>query len=309
MQSLRIVFFGNERIATGIVSRPLALQALLDSPHEVVAVVVHRSDPAGRKAKVEPVMELAEQNNIPILNPTNVSDIKEQLRELNADCGVLIAYGKIVPQEVIDIFPGGILNLHPSLLPNLRGSTPVETALLDGLDTTGVSIMGLVHKMDAGPVYAQQRVPISTSMGKQALADELHACGVKILFEVLDKLVHQSATYEDQDEQSATFTKRIEKNDGLLDWSDDSVLLERKIRAYAGWPGAWTNIGGLRIKICSAVIEEIPIDRGDWVIYNSALYFSCGDGKHIRVDTLQPENKKEMPILAFLNGYKNQLGS
>jgi methionyl-tRNA formyltransferase len=157
--SAKIVFFGNERLATGVTTTAPTLQALIDAGYEVCALVVAQNQSgASRKARKLEVAEIAEQHGIPVLVPAKLDDIAGQLKDYGAEIGILVAFGKIVPQAILDIFPHGIINIHPSLLPKHRGSTPIESAILFGENETGVSLMQLVQKMDAGPVYAQETV-------------------------------------------------------------------------------------------------------------------------------------------------------
>lgn len=304
-KSLKVLFFGNERIATGIESRPLVFESLLESNHQVVGLVVHLSQGSGRKKRTEPVIELAEHYNIPVLNPSSLKGAAQDLASFGADIGVLVAYGKIIPQEIINLFSHGIINLHPSLLPLLRGSTPIETVIREGITNTGVSIMELSSKMDAGDIYRQETAQAIDQITKQELADQLHKMGANLLMDVLGSI--ESAQKTPQDESAATYTQQITKADSAVDLSKPAIRLEREIRAYAGWPGSWVTIGSMRLKIIEATAEDIPIDCDPWIIYNTAIYLKCGDGLHLRLDRVQPENKKEMPIKAFLAGYGNQL--
>jgi methionyl-tRNA formyltransferase len=257
--------------------------------------------------RVEPIVEVASKHGIPVLNPSSLKESIDQIKGFNADIGVLVAYGKIIPQEIIDVFPLGIINLHPSLLPKLRGSTPIETALLEGLTETGVSIMEITKAMDAGDVYAQTTVTIPSPTSKQELADLLHQKGSALLLESINNLDDIQKT--PQDHAAATFTRQITKDDSIIDISKSAQQLEREITAYSGWPGSWYDFGNLRVKITEAATEDIPIDCDKWIIYQSAIYLKCVDGKHLRIDRLQPENKKEMPVKAFLAGYADKLAN
>jgi methionyl-tRNA formyltransferase len=307
-QSLKIVFFGNEHLATGVESSPLLFKTLLESNHQVVALVVHSSEQSGRSQKKEPIIELAEAHSIPVYNPSKTIDCLNQLSHFNADCGVLAAYGKMVPEEVINMFPHGIINLHPSLLPKLRGSTPLEAAILSGETDTGVSIMKLVKQMDAGPVYKQEYVSISPTITKQELASTLHQKGAEMMLEVLDNLSAYESQITDQDESAATFCTLISKTDGIIDWNKPADMIEREIRAYAGWPKSSCQIAGKRAVVHSALISDGK--RGDkvgsFVIDGDQLGVQTSSGV-LWITSLQPEGKKEMPMKAFLAGYKNKI--
>jgi methionyl-tRNA formyltransferase len=307
-KSLRVLFFGNERIATGIHSSPVVLQALIDSDHAVVGLMVHSSGTTSRSKTAEPTLELAESRGIPVYNPANLKVVAEQLHALQADIGVLVAYGKIIPQEIIDIFPLGIINLHPSELPKFRGSTPVESVILSGQSQTAVSIMRLVAKMDAGPILAQKSLSIPYRIPKQDLADTLHMEGANLMISVLASIADQTQTETEQSETDVTLCSLIAKSDGMLDWSKPAEQLEREIRAYAGWPTSYFEKNGIRYVVTSAdsTDEIVSQSTGTTVTSDKALGIQTGEGT-LWIKTIQPAGKKEMPVEAFLNGYRNKL--
>jgi methionyl-tRNA formyltransferase len=171
--SKTIVFFGNERLATGVSTDAPTLEALVKAGYNVAAVVSHYEAGQSRKARVLEIDEVAKRHSIPVHLPEKPEHLAEELKAIGADVGVLVAYGKIVPQSLIDIFPKGIVNIHPSLLPLHRGPIPIESVILDGSSRTGVSIMALAKEMDAGPVYAQSEVKLDGQETKQHLADHL----------------------------------------------------------------------------------------------------------------------------------------
>jgi methionyl-tRNA formyltransferase len=162
--SKTLVFFGNERLLTGLASTDAPiLSGLIDQGYNVAAVVAHYNESKSRDKRPLEVAAIAEEHDIPVLLPDGPADIYDQLAAFHADAAVLVAYGRIVPQNIIDLFPLGIINIHPSLLPKYRGSTPIESAILNGDTTTGVSIMSLSAKMDAGPVYDLVEIPLSSA--------------------------------------------------------------------------------------------------------------------------------------------------
>lgn len=307
-KSLKIVFFGNEKIATGIESSPLIFDALLKSKHEVVALVIHASEQKGRVKKTEPITSLALEHKVPIFNPDSLKDIYSELKALRADIGILVAYGKLVPVSCIDIFPHGILNVHPSLLPKLRGSTPIEGTILQGLHETGVSIMRLAPAMDAGNIIAQQSVELTGEESKQDLAYLLHSLGSSILIDCLDQLRSDSPFHEvPQNESEATYCSRISKQAGLLSPVRSAVELERQIRAYHKWPGSWFMHKGKKYIVTKARVEQNdPTHTGELLIHDNSLGLQTSKGVLV-IESIQPEGKKEMPIKAFLNGYQTLL--
>jgi methionyl-tRNA formyltransferase len=205
--SKTILFFGNERLATGVSTSSPALRALIGNGYEVAAVVVAQNDPGrSRQARELEVSSVAAEHGIPLLSPSDLLKAKDELAGYGAQAAVLIAYGKIVPPEVLDIFPAGIINVHPSLLPLHRGSTPIESVILGGADETGVSLMKLAQKMDAGPIYDRVRIRLGGDETKQSLADNLSAMGTDLLLKYLPGILDGAPepAPEPQDEALAT---------------------------------------------------------------------------------------------------------
>lgn len=306
-KSLRVLFFGNERIATGIATHPVVFESLVASHHELVGLVVHLRPGTGRRQRTEPIVELARKHAIPVLNPEKLKESIDELKEFKADCGVLVAYGKIIPQEVIDIFPHGIINIHPSLLPKLRGSTPIETVLLEGITETGVSIMSLSKEMDAGPVYTQQSVTVTPDESKADLASRLQLLGRDMLVEVLDRIAEDTAVSTEQAHSEATTTSQINKENGLLNFSKPATKLVNEIRAYAGWPGSYFTHADQTYVVIDAKASSTNVsDRGGSIVVDKATFRIQTSEGSLSVERIQPAGKKEMPIQAFLNGYRDR---
>ncbi|MCA9334519.1 methionyl-tRNA formyltransferase [Candidatus Saccharibacteria bacterium] len=304
----KVVFFGNERLVSGLnkTAAPI-LTGLIDGGYDVVAVVSHHTLAKSRNDRGLEVGEIAKKHNIPLLLPAKPSEITTQLKELQADVAVLVAYGRIISQEVINIFPHGIINIHPSLLPNYRGPTPIEAALLNGDPQTGVSIMQLTAGMDEGPVYAQESFSLTGSEDKFDLYEKITDITTPLFFDVFPKIVDGSLQPTPQDNNAATYCKLIEKKDSYIDWEKPAVELEREVRAYLGWPQSRTRLGGIEVIITKAHIQSGVTPPGEIVFQNDKT-LSVGTGKDLlTIDSLKPPGKKEMPISAFLSGYKNQL--
>jgi methionyl-tRNA formyltransferase len=305
--SKKILFFGNERLATGVHATASTLQALLASGYEVAAVVVAQR-PAGQSRRTRPleVAVIAEQQRIPLLAPNDLNAARGELAAFSASAAVLVAYGRIVPQSVLDLFPCGIINVHPSLLPRHRGSTPIESAILDGDQQSGVSLMRLAIKMDAGPLYDQQAVELNGTETKQNLADQLAAIGVDMVLEYLPKALDGSVKPTPQ-AGTPTYDHLISKADGPIDWHKPADRLEREIRAYAGWPGSRTTLAGKEVIITQA--HAVPLNDpaakpGDIeTLKQGVIMIECGVG-YLCIDKLKPAGKSEMSAKAFLAGYK-----
>lgn len=302
--SKTILFFGNERIATGTTTSVLTLKKLLAAGYHVAAVVAHNDPSASRKQRDLEIASVAQEHNIPLLLPHRLHDIAEQLTSYNAQLAVLVAYGKIIPQRVIDLFPQGIINLHPSLLPLHRGPTPLESVLLAGERATGVSIMQLAKEMDAGPVYAQQEVPLNGDETKQALANHLLEIGSDMMLDVIPKVLDGTAEPKAQDHANATYDHLIKKADGAIDWSKPARQLEREIRAFSGWPGSRTTLGTIEVTITKAHCVSMTGTAGKTDILEKSPIVYCGNDA-LCIDGIKPAGKNEMTGKAFLAGHKS----
>jgi len=305
--SKTIVFFGNERLVSGLThtDTPI-LNGLIERHYKIAAVVSHYSESRSRKQRKLEVAAVAEQHNIPLYLPKNPTDIIGTLQSLNPDAAVLVAYGRIIPKSIIDIFPYGIINIHPSLLPKHRGPTPIESTILDGDHETGVSIMQLSAGMDEGPVYAQQKIPLQGNEAKYDLYEKLAEISATSLFETLPRILDGSLTPTKQDTTQATYSRLLTKPDGVIDWNKPADLIAREIRAYLDWPGSHTRLGSIEVIIRGAhALPDNFAKTGDYRIDRS-LTVQTGSGS-LSVSTIQPIGKKEMPIQAFLAGYKDKL--
>ena len=302
--SKRILFFGNERLATGVHTGVSTLQALLASGYEVPAVIVAQS-PDGKSRRERPleVSAIAAQHGIPLLAPADLLEARDQLAGFKAEAAVLISYGKILPPAILGLFPRGIINIHPSLLPLHRGPTPIENAILDGDSQTGVSLMRLSDKMDAGPVYARQTVALDSTETKQALANRLSAIGSDMVLEYLPGIIGGLVEPSAQDDQAATHDRLITKDDSRLEWDKPAARLEREVRAYAGWPRSRTTIGSTDVIITGAHASEGGGEPGSLLLEDKQLGIYCGEGVLV-VDSLIPAGKKDMSATAFLAGYR-----
>ncbi len=294
-----VVFFGNERLSTGLNTiTPQVLPALITNGFNVTAVVSNNQSTTKRVAEVE---VLAKANNIQVLCPQNPLDILPTLTSLKPDIGVLVAYGRIVPQSIIELFPYGIINIHPSLLPLYRGSTPVEQVILDEPQKTGVSIMGLTKAMDAGPVYVQSEVILDGSEQKSYLAQHLLTIGADMIMALLKDFNNSLNNFSTQENNLATYTPQIIKADGLIDWGKPAERLEREIRAYLGWPGSYTKLAGKDVIITDASVIESQGIPGTFFKQDKQLGVSTSQGALI-INRLKPAGKREMTGQEFLAG-------
>jgi len=292
----KLVFFGNERLATAVSTDAPTLRALVAAGYRVEAVVTNHTEAVSRSQRQLEILDVAHAYHIPVLLPGKLSEIKNRLERIGAEAGILVAFGKIIPQEIIDIFPKGIINIHPSMLPKLRGSTPVETAILNGLETTGVSLMELTAEMDTGPVYAQKEIALSGNEAKAELAQKLLEAGSQLLIAHLDGILGGQLKPKVQDETEATYTRLLTKQDGLIDFAAEPAdAIERKIRAFEGFPKARSKLFGHEVVITKARLARSP-DSGDLVIKCQAGY--------LEIQELIAPSGRNMSGADFIRGYK-----
>lgn len=295
MRKSQLIFFGNERLATAVTTKAPTLRALIQAGYEIPAVITNYTAATSRENRRLEIVEAAHAYHIPVLMPENPKEILSQLRDYGAQAAVLVAYGKIIPQEVIDIFPRGIINIHPSLLPKYRGPTPVETAILDGAKETGASLIRLVAEMDAGPVFAQKRISLEGTETKQSLADKLLDAGSDLLKEHLPAILEAWLTPKPQIDKEATYTKLIKKEDGLMDLGQPAEVLERQVRAYTGWPKSRAKIHDNEVVVIKSRVAKDEKD-GELVV-------KCSPG-YLEIQELIAPSGKIMTGKDFLHGYK-----
>ncbi len=290
----RIVFFGTEEFSA------ISLQALIDNGFNVAAVVTKPDSKKGRGQKLVPptVKLIAQKHSIPVWQPNRLSEVIENIRQLQPVSGVLVSFGKLIPSSIIDLFSPGIINVHPSKLPTYRGPSPIESAILNGDSQTGVSIMQLVAKMDAGPIYSFVQFELNGTETQAELYTSLGQAGASELVNVLPRIIDGTLQATPQDESAASYCQLIQKADGIINWTQPAAKIERQIRALKSWPGSRTTISGTEIIITKAHVSDSAGDP------KRELSFECGDKKYLYVDTLKPVGKKEMPVQAFLAGHK-----
>lgn len=251
----KIIFFGTPQISADV------LLSLINAGYEIAAVVTNPDAPVGRKQILtpSPVKVLAMEKNIPVLAPNKLDEnfIQELKANGQGPMAVVVAYGKIIPQSVIDMFPAGMLNIHYSLLPKYRGASPVENSILAGDALTGVTIQKLVFKLDAGPIVAVREFPIDDSITTPELKKKLTEIGSELLTETLPKYLAGEIEPVEQDETLATHCKKISKSDGEIKLADSDESKWLKYRAYFGWPGIfYFDENGKRVKITEAIFED-----------------------------------------------------
>lgn len=294
-QSKTLIFFGNERLVSGLSSHDAPiLRALIENGYTIAAVVSHQSIGQSRSQRKLEVAQVAAQHGIPVLLPDSPVDIVDALKAFRPDAAVLVAYGRIMPQEVLDIFPLGIVNIHPSLLPKYRGSTPIEAAVANGDTETGISLMRLNAAMDEGPLYAQVTIPLTGNETKFDVYDLAVNKSIDLLLKTLPTILDSTLQETPQDNTKATYTKQLSKKDSVLNVNLSAAENERLVRAHLGFPKTKTTVMNHDITILKAHVSNRSV---------TPLDIQCGDNMYLSVDELVAPSGKRMNTQAFLNGY------
>ncbi len=302
---MRVVFFGTPEFALP------SLEHILASRHEVALVVSKPDRPAGRHQVLvtPPVVELALQHGVETVQVKNLKgqQFEETLQGSCADAGVVVAYGRLIPTNLLGIPRLGMVNLHPSLLPRHRGPSPIQWALVSGDRTTGVSSMLLDEGMDTGPVLLQRRVEIEPRETAEQLSARLAVVGAEVLVETLDRLEEGTIEARPQGEQAGNVTPMIRRNFGKVDWDMPARQLVNRLRGFTPWPGLYTKFRGGRLKI-HGLTEVVPPPSGPedpgtvLAADTSGIMVRCGRYSAALITELQREGGRRMPADAFLIG-------
>jgi len=303
---MRVVFMGSPEFALP------TLSALAQSPdHEVLAVFTQPDRPAGRGKKLAgpPVKALAVELGLPVLQPEKVrsDEAFEQLKEFAADVIVVVGYGQIIPQRIIDLPEFGCVNVHSSLLPKYRGAAPVNWAIVRGETETGVCTMKIVKKLDAGDVLLCRKTAIGPDETASELTARLAPLGAELLLETLAGLEAGVITPQPQDESQMTYAPMMKREDAAIDWTLPAAEIHNRVRGFDPWPGAYTTYRGKRLQIRRTRMAEGSGEPGEILATGEALTIACGGGA-IAATELQPEGKPRMASAAFVNGYRPQIG-
>jgi methionyl-tRNA formyltransferase len=294
---LRIVFMGTPDFAVP------ALAALLEAGHQVAAVYTQPPRAAGRgmAMRKSPVHEFAERRRITVRTPVSLKSAGEQqdFAALDADAAVVVAYGLLLPQAVLDTPGFGCLNIHASLLPRWRGAAPIQRAILAGDTETGVAIMKMAAGLDTGPVALVRRVAIGEAMNAGQLHDVLAAAGAEAIVEALTLLAAGRLRPAGQSTTGVTYAAKIDKAETRIDWSQPAVRIRNAVRAFAPSPGAWCAMGGERLKVLEASLA--PGSGAPGTILDERLAVACGQGA-LRIERMQRQGKQPMAAAEFLRG-------
>jgi methionyl-tRNA formyltransferase len=300
---MRVVFMGTPDFAVP------SLNALISSGHQVVGVFTQPDRPKGRSKQVaeSPVKRAARTAGLTVYQPERVRrpESVELVKTLGPELMVVVGYGQIIPQTMIDLPKYGILNVHASLLPKYRGAAPIQWAIANGETRTGVTIMQIDAGLDTGDMLLKASVLIAEDETAPELSTRLASLGAGLLIEALQQIATQSVRREKQNEAEATYAPVLKKEDGLIDWSRPARQIYDRLRGFAPWPGAYTTFRGHQLLLLSARVAEISrASPGTLQSDRRTLLAACGENSALELLEVQLGGKNRMSAQAFINGYK-----
>ncbi len=301
----KIVFMGTPAFALP------SLIALMES-HRVVGVVTQPDRRAGRRKRLResPVKVLAREAGLTLMQPERIREEAaiETLRAWDADLHVVVAYGQILPQPLLDLPRFGTVNVHASLLPRWRGAAPIQAAIKAGDRESGATIMLLDAGLDTGPLLAKRALPLAPDETGQSLHDKLSQLGAELLVETLPRYLNGEIEPHEQDDSLATYAPRIKKEEGRIDWTSSAQAIERKVRAHTPWPGAYTGWAGAQLRILAGNHGAGRAEAGRVIEKNGKIAIGTGDGLYYPT-SLQVPGKRRLRVADFVNGYHDFAGA
>jgi methionyl-tRNA formyltransferase len=306
---MKILFMGTPEPAR------MCMKALIDAREDIVAVITQPDRPKGRGLKLAPgpVKETAAEHDIPVFQPDKIKDKDsiDLVRGLAPDLIVIVAYGKILPKEILDIPKYGAINVHASLLPKYRGAAPVQRAILNGDKYTGITIMKVIEALDAGDIIAQESIPIYDADNAATLTERLFKLGAKLLVSVVSQIKSGKMNAVKQDDEKASYAPTLNKENGVIDWKMKAPQICDQIKAFNPWPGAYTYYKGKTLKVISAEPmrkEGCSNGRIMEILKNRGFVVGVCEGA-VLVTQVQPESGKAMNAYQFAIGHSMQIGS
>lgn len=305
---MRIVFMGTPDFAVP------CLQALIDDGHDVCAVFTQPDKPKGRHGVLSapPVKELALKYDIPVYQPDSLKndEIKSYFASLGADLALVVAYGKILPEEFLNAPKYGCINMHASLLPKLRGAAPIQWSIINGEKRSGVTAMQMDKGLDTGDILLSESVEIRDDETAQELHDELSVLGAQVMRKTLLMLQRGELSPVRQDDSNSTYAPILAKELSAIDWQKSALQIHNQIRGLYPWPGASAVLNGKTLKIHSAkLLGKTEGEPGEVVFNDRRLCVACGDGNAVELLVIQAPGKKAMPVTDYLRGNPVVLGT
>jgi methionyl-tRNA formyltransferase len=299
----KIIFMGTPAFSVPI------LEGLIENGYDIQAVVTQPDRPVGRKKIITPtpVKEAALKHDLPVLQPEKISGSveMEKIIELAPDVIVTAAFGQFLPEKILQVPTFGAINVHASLLPKYRGGAPVHYSIIEGEKETGVTIMEMVKKMDAGDILAQKAIPITKQDDVGTMFERLSGVGKELLLETLPKILSKQITPIPQDESQVTFSPNITREQEKIDWQKTAEQVDNQVRGMRPWPTAFTTYQATNWKIWAVTpLEETTTEAPGTIVKRSKkeLWIACGQGTVLAINTLQPSGKGKLSIQDFLNG-------
>lgn len=305
---MKILFMGTPAFAVP------SLEALLNAGHHICGVFCQPDKPVGRhqnRLQAPPVKECALSHQIPVFQPTKLRDgtALAQIKELSPELIVVAAYGRILPKEILDYPPLGCINVHSSLLPKYRGAAPINWAILNGDQNTGVTIMYMAEALDAGDIIAQATTPITSTENAVELTARLATLGGELLVQTVSELEQGTATRTPQSENEVTLAPMLSKELSAMDFTRPAQELHNQVRGLYPWPSAVTTVSGLRCKISKTELGQGSGTPGTVLeAGKQGILVACGNQTALRILELQPDGKKAMPASNFLQGHPLKAG-
>jgi methionyl-tRNA formyltransferase len=290
------------------------LEHLIRGPDEVVGVVTQPDRPAGRGQLLaaSPVRKIVENRGIPVVAPEKIRDpgFLETLKRWNPQIIVVVAYGRILPKTVLEVAPFGCLNVHYSLLPKYRGAAPAAWTIINGDEHAGVTTMRLVEKMDAGPIYLQETMPVAPDETTASLQAKLTPVGTRLMMETIKRLKQGAVQAKPQDEKAATVAPMIKKEDGMVDWRQSAVEIERRVRGFVPWPSAYTYSKGKLLKIHRARVITVAAmaNPGEVVRADGGGFWVATGSGNLDLEEVQLEGKVKISGVDFIRGARISKG-
>ncbi len=305
--SLNLVFCGTPRFAVP------TLERLIEAGFPVRLVVTQPDRPRGRgmELALSPVKQLALGLGLPVTQPETIRNneaFREQLSALKPDAIVVVGYGRIIPQWMLDLPPLGNINLHASLLPKYRGAGPVQWAIAHGESVTGVTTMKIDAGLDTGDILLQKQFPIALEETAETLAFQLAALGAELMVETLHGLQACTISPRPQDNADASLAPLLKKEDGKIDFDRTATEIYNRLRGFQPWPGAFTEFRGRNLSVLAARPVHRPLARGEVLVEADELIVGCGQGTALELLEVQPEGKKRMAARDFVHGYRPRSG-
>ena len=308
---MKVVFMGTPDFAVG------TLEAIVGAGHEVAAVVTQPDKPKGRGGvmAMSPVKECALRHGLTVLQPLKARspEFIDEIKAINPDVIVVVAFGQIIPSEIIHMPKYGCINVHASLLPKYRGASPIQWTVLDGCEYSGVTTMLMDEGIDTGDILETATVKLDERETGGSLFDRLSLVGAKLLVETLDKAEAGQLHPVKQDDSQSSYVRMMDKSFGLMDFTQPVEILERKVRALNPWPSAFTHMDEKLLKIWDAtVIKDSSVKAGDYGKVKTdgkTCFMVACDGGYLSVNELQLEGKKRMKVEDFLRGYSIKEGT